>query len=374
MKSGLLPRVMVALGVVALVPLLLVSLSLVRLNREAMTTQVLRTHAVAARATAARLAAGLDALTAAAAGAREGRGKMTKARILIVDDDEALLAVAAWLEDELERRRRYLPAPDTVLSVAGDAPEVPRGLEGANTAELAAWLRTRGTATMAAAEAAELAAPDRIRLAVAWLVERGILKVSGVVAGPEAPLLRSSELDPYLARSAVVAAGAGLSPEVVHVLVVTAANRWPRLAQLVREHYGAGMTGASAGPLSGARRDSEVLRLDYEDGTVLVHVNVLTGISGLRAKAALPLSSVVIVCAGETVDDDDVASFLQAAAEAPENARRLLLLEPGCTETVEIPGWSVRREVPGSLSDLLRIGVGRDGIEESTDGRAAVDQ
>ncbi len=61
-SSSLLVRVILALGVVALVPLLVVSLPLIHLNREAMTTQVLRSHAIAARATAARIAARVSSL------------------------------------------------------------------------------------------------------------------------------------------------------------------------------------------------------------------------------------------------------------------------------------------------------------------------
>ncbi len=76
-SSPLLVRVILALGVVALVPLLVVSFPLIHLNREAMTTQVLRSHAIAAHATAARIGAEVSSLQAAVRSAAKHPALMT---------------------------------------------------------------------------------------------------------------------------------------------------------------------------------------------------------------------------------------------------------------------------------------------------------
>lgn len=115
MRIGLLPRVMVALGTVALIPLLLVSLSLVRLNREAMATQVLRTHAVAARATADRLAARVGSLRSAAAGVAGDPG-------LASGSGAGRAAAQRLLQSLVQGRRQVVAAAVT----RGDGTEVVR--------------------------------------------------------------------------------------------------------------------------------------------------------------------------------------------------------------------------------------------------------
>lgn len=86
---------------------------------------------------------------------------------------QALLMEAAWIEDELRARRAFLPPEDRSLYLAGDAlaPLEAKGLPPLPATALLSRLRTRPGTSLGELLASGLAAPDRVRLGIAWLIE-----------------------------------------------------------------------------------------------------------------------------------------------------------------------------------------------------------
>ena len=86
---------------------------------------------------------------------------------------------AAWLEDELGRRT--LPADEAPLLASGrSAPPVPEGFPRLPVATVLDRVLTLPGVTLADLVAGQWAAPNRIRLTVAWLCEMGVLCTSAV--------------------------------------------------------------------------------------------------------------------------------------------------------------------------------------------------
>jgi CheY-like chemotaxis protein len=93
---------------------------------------------------------------------------------------------AAWIEDELSHRP--VPADEVPLLASGrNAPPVPDGFPRLPVATVLDRIVTLPGVTLADLVAGQWAAPDRIRLTVAWLCEAGVLCTS-VVRAPEARL------------------------------------------------------------------------------------------------------------------------------------------------------------------------------------------
>jgi CheY-like chemotaxis protein len=84
---------------------------------------------------------------------------------------------AAWIEDEL--RRRPVPADEMpLLASGGSAPPVPNGFPRLPVATVLDRVATLPGVTLADLVAGQWAAPNRIRLTVAWLCETGVLIAS----------------------------------------------------------------------------------------------------------------------------------------------------------------------------------------------------
>ncbi len=89
-----------------------------------------------------------------------------------------LLLTAAWIADELRQRLYALPAEDQPLGAApgAAAPEAPDGLPELPLAAVLARLAERPGTTLADLLRARLGAPARVKLAVAWLAEEGLVQ------------------------------------------------------------------------------------------------------------------------------------------------------------------------------------------------------
>lgn len=83
-----------------------------------------------------------------------------------------LLLEAVWIEDELKARLKLLPPEDRGLRATnGTVPPQPVGLPEMPLGSILTLLHDRPSTSLADLVASRLAAPDRLRLAVAWLIE-----------------------------------------------------------------------------------------------------------------------------------------------------------------------------------------------------------
>ncbi len=92
---------------------------------------------------------------------------------------QSLLLEAAWTADELDRRRGLLPAPEKILTVlTSQPPEPPAELGGVPILEAFEVLSTGRANTASGAESHCLASRRRVQLALAWLIEQGLVRAA----------------------------------------------------------------------------------------------------------------------------------------------------------------------------------------------------
>lgn len=92
----------------------------------------------------------------------------------------SLLIESAWIEDELNKRHPFLPAEDRSLFLT-DGTAVPApgdGMPRLPSAGILSMLAAQPGLSLSELLAARLAAPSRVRLAVAWLVETVRIRAS----------------------------------------------------------------------------------------------------------------------------------------------------------------------------------------------------
>lgn len=88
-----------------------------------------------------------------------------------------LLMEAAWVEDEFKRRKRYFPPPDRRLKVVKEIEEVPGDFKIIPIEEVYSRLKMTGDAgfTLRDLYKERITSPNRLFLAVCWLVEHRIV-------------------------------------------------------------------------------------------------------------------------------------------------------------------------------------------------------
>lgn len=85
----------------------------------------------------------------------------------------------AWIHEELGSRGVYLPPTDANLEVRGSLTPVPSDLEGLPVEAVYEQVRLHPRVLMNSLFTEEFGTPNQVRLAVAWMVEEGIMGLSG---------------------------------------------------------------------------------------------------------------------------------------------------------------------------------------------------
>lgn len=168
--------------------------------------------------------------------AAEGDGEAREPLLL----PEALMQVA-WLEDELTKRRDSLPGTGVPLSAVSDEAPLPEGeLEtaGLPCAEVFDLLRRNPGHRLFDLVDQLPVAPQKVRLAVAWLVEKGAVSPPGEDAldsYPSTGELTSTQLmDLSVQELLTVAKEAGFGTSALPFLVAFEAAVRPELVELLQ--------------------------------------------------------------------------------------------------------------------------------------------
>ena len=211
------------------------------------------------------------------------------------------LLQAAWLKDELDRRREFLPATGEPLADSGftllpptdpDLPKLP-------VDEVLERVRARPGTRLFDLLAANLAAPIRLRLAVAWLREKGVLVArsrQAEAADSTLEIARHEVLDAALDDLVRVVRERGVSTDPVPILLLAEENAWPVLRALFAELEDSWRP-QELGPLLDrlAEDAGGSAVLDADGGKVSMHAQLLGPSSEAR------LAAVVGSCAGAVV-------------------------------------------------------------------------
>lgn len=154
-----------------------------------------------------------------------------------------LLMHAAWLKDELEKRRPFLPGAGEPLQTLTElVPVVDDDFGELPLERVLARIRRQPGLRLFDLIAEEAEAPLTTRLALAWLVEHGLVSPQDKVpaSAPQNTLEISSAMvfDVGVATLLDAARKAGLDTSALPCLVLIEASAWPALRRLIEEAPG----------------------------------------------------------------------------------------------------------------------------------------
>lgn len=258
----------------------------------------------------------------------------------------SLMLEAAWIEDELRLRREQLPPADRPLDLLSAQPDLPPvlGLPELPVVEIAAALAARPGMSLTELLARRFAASDRVRLAVAWLVQGGVVREAETVrAGRD-----DRELDLLLTELAQESALRGLPADPVEIAVILdAGDRREALRGLLKL------------PASTGGAPSEAVALCRPDGGLRLILRSWTACP--PDPAWLRRASALVVWRGSAPADETV--WAAAEREVDPRAYRLAIAPGGGPPMPDRRMRVLRREPAGPaalldaiLSPLSEIG------------------
>lgn len=279
-----------------------------------------------------------------------------------------LLLEAAFLEDELRARQRFVPGPRLLLNaVARPLPPLPESFEAIPvTATYLRVLQQKDTSLEKLLQVLAVA-PQKVELAVAWLLEQGMFTTAGAPEGANGTAETEEDVPNRKMREAIrrlflSARLAGRSSEQVHVLLLGQEASWSKLEALVA---GAAEDLDETG-WDRLRRHLELRRggsiqLDIDGSQLSVHAQLLTSATQGRVAAVLSLCTAVVVWLGDVDALADVEPIIDRL-EHSERAQTGLLVAPD--ETVHrraqeiLRGrqrWRLSAHPPRTLGKLLGL-------------------
>lgn len=281
--------------------------------------------------------------------------------------DEVLLQ-AAWLEDELEKRIAYLPVTGTPLSaVGGSLPSV----EEERFADLPlADIHQRvidqpGLRIHDLIKAFPLA-PQKIRLAVAWLVEKGALTPPEGRARDSFPttteITSSMLVDIAVSEFLGAAKEAGFSTSALPFLILAEPGVWPTLLKLIESVPGYQGNSALHVFFDQLRlRKGGSLTLESELGKLSLHAQSLTGEARPRIESVVTACAGVLVWIDEGVEEDLIRGVVERLEKGRGAAAGMLVATHASVRElaekllVGTERWRVSTHAPQSLLGVLRL-------------------
>ncbi len=274
---------------------------------------------------------------------------------------------AAWLDDELEQRRAFLPATGTPLQLTGKRPPDPEGeFAELPIRQMLEHLEAHPAARLYDLVEQQWAAPQKTRLAAAWLREQGAVEVADLALRLEdlpstTEIAVSEVLETALVELLSAARERGLERSPLPFLLVAEPGAWPRLRALL----------AAAPPswrpeaLAELAEQLELRRggtgiLSTEAGAVALHVQQLSAAVRERVEAVVPACAAVIVWLSGLEERESVAGVV-ARLEQAGRAGGVILAPSEETRAaagslIEGRGrWRLVEEAPESLFGLLRL-------------------
>lgn len=240
-----------------------------------------------------------------------------------------LLMRSAWLKDELEKRRQFLPATGEPLVAMTETLPAGQELGHLPLQRILSRIARQPGARLFDLMADEAEAPLTTRLALAWLFERGYVASRDHAPGVSPPgqntqntmeISNAIVFDVAVADLVSTAAAAGLPAEALPYLVLVEPPAWPELRRLIEAAPGFPYN-------EGLRRLVEQVELrragsatfisqgttpgTTASGKLSLHVQVLTG-----GTAQPQLAAIVPGCAGVLV--------WLASAEALDTTRNVV--------------------------------------------------
>ncbi len=283
--------------------------------------------------------------------------------ILIPD----VLIEAAWIQDQIGKRRAHMPATGAVLEpVAMTLPAVEEALAGLPIEEIFGRI-LRGTDVRLYDLMTEgTAAPSTVRLTVAWLAEQGAVRPAEQTAASTsmstAEISSSVVLDVAVHNLLSSARGAGFDVSALPYLMLAEPGVWPELQKLPASVPGFLRHEALRKLVERTKeRQGGSATFTTDFGKLSLHVQPLTGAVRQQVEAIVP------VCAGvllwlDQVDERELIRRIVERLEASSGpaAGVLVATTPAAAEaaselTAGTSKWRTSTHAPQSLLGVLRL-------------------
>jgi hypothetical protein len=212
-----------------------------------------------------------------------------------------LLMYSAWLKDELENRRPFLPATGEPLQTLTDfPPRVGEELGGLPLQRVLTRIHEQPGIRLFDLIAEETEAPLTIRLTVAWLVEHGLVATRD--RAPEAAPQNTMELSSAMVFDVAIiglleaARKAGFDTAALPCLFLVEPAAWPALRKLIQEAPGFRTNEALNKLVEQMElRKAGSATLTVDRGKLSLHVQALTKAAQTQIAAILPGCAGVLV-------------------------------------------------------------------------------
>lgn len=267
---------------------------------------------------------------------------------------------AAWIEDELGKRRRFLPGSGIALT-PGEKKGHPTGLDDDHELPLEpvlAYVKMHGKARLFDLLRADFASPQEVRLAVVLLIEGGYLNPTidaGAASTRELDVGQTFEiaLEGLLERS-----GHRNLPTALSVLLLAEEDalddleglfstvRHPALADLVDQ--------------IDQRRGGSAL-LDTSQGRAAFHVQVLSAATAPRLLVLLPGCDLLLIWLSGSASGDTVKSLIDRVEGASRETRGLVIAGADAARALaeellaNAKRFSLAPRPPSTAAGLLRM-------------------
>ena len=297
----------------------------------------------------------------------EGDGGDPPADAIRIPD---VLIEAAWIQDQMGKRRAHMPATGAALEAAAETlPPVEEAL-GALPIEQV-FQRIRGAAEGSDVRLYDLmiqgiAAPSKIRLTVAWLAEQGAIRPAEQVAASTSmsttEISTSVVLDVAVHNLLSAARDAGFDVSALPYLLLAEPGVWPDLQKLPASVPGF-LRHEALRKLVERTKDrrggSATFTTDF--GKLSLHVQPLTAAVRQQVEAIVPVCAGVLLWLDQVEERELIRRIVDRleAASGPA-AGVLVATTPAATEiTAELTAgaskWRTSTHAPQSLLGVLRL-------------------
>lgn len=279
---------------------------------------------------------------------------------------QEVLMEAAWIEDQLAKRRKHLPATGAPLYlVQQQQPPVDEALASLPVAEVFGHLREHPGARIYDLIHSLVEAPSKVRLTVAWLVEQGAAAPDATDQGGAMSTVEiSSSMVLELAVHNLLSSArdAGYDVSNLSYLLLAEPGVQAQVVELVENEAGFRSIPALSRLVEQLKlRQGGSADFVTEHGTLALHVQILTPAIRPQIEAIVPVCAGVMIWLDQGGEADLIGGVirrLDAAGDtaigvivAPSEATRQTLSEV----TSGVRGWKTVRHAPKSLIGVLRL-------------------
>ncbi len=315
---------------------------------------------------------GRDAMLAITA-MKEGRFQLTSEQPSVAADTQPeglhiteVLMEAAWIEDQLTKHREHSPATSSPLErMSGDLPTIEEAFRFLPIGKVFERLGQQPNLRLYDLMTEGFAAPQKIRLAVAWLAKHGAVSPveESFTQNPMSTTEISSSVVLDVAVTSLLSAASkvGFDVAALPCLLLAEPGVWPELQQLPASVPGFLRNEALRALVEQTqqgRGGSATFKTDL--GKLSLHVQPLSGARQL-------IEAIVPVCAGVLLwlDDAEEMELIQRVVERLEGSSgpavgMLVACTPAAQKaaselTATSRKWTISTHAPRSLLGVMRL-------------------